>query len=98
MDLPIGRFLGKGTFGQCERVRALAEKKFGKKALDKLFPPEDYQLTHNKLFPYDCVHLENLGGDIGKPELQNKRVVIVCAPIKIDGAEAAWTRVLALLG
>ncbi len=32
MDLPIGRFLGKGTFGQCDRVRALAEKKFGGKA------------------------------------------------------------------
>ena len=44
MDLPIGRFLGKGTFGQCERVRAIAEKKFGgKEAVDKLFPVEDYQ-------------------------------------------------------
>lgn len=30
MDLPIGRFLGKGTFGQCDRVRAKAEKKFYK--------------------------------------------------------------------
>ncbi len=98
MDLPIGRFLGKGTFGQCERVRALAEKKFGgKAAVDKLFPPEDYQLTHNKLFPEDCIHLENLGGQIGKPELQNKRLTIVCSPILIEGAESAWTRVLALL-
>ncbi len=99
MDLPIGRFLGKGTFGQCDRVRALCEKKFGgEEAVDKLFPPEDYQLTHNKLFPHDCIHLENLGGQISKPELQNKRLTIVCSPILIEGAESAWTRVLALLG
>jgi kynurenine formamidase len=98
MDLPIGRFLGKGTFGQCDRVRALCEKKFGgKEAVDKLFPLDHYQLTHNRLFDHDCIHLENLGGEIGKPELQNKRVTIVCTPIKIEGAESAWTRVLALL-
>ena len=99
MDLPIGRFLGKGTFGQCERVRALCEQKFGgKEAVDRLFPPEDYQLTHNKLFPHDCIHLENLGGEISKPELQNKRLTIVCSPILIEGAESAWCRVVAFLG
>ena len=98
MDLPIGRFLGKGTFGQCDRVRAICEKRFGgKEAVDKLFPSEDYQLTHNKLFGHDCIHLENLGGEIGKPELQNKRVTISCSPIMIEGAESAWTRVVALL-
>ena len=97
MNLPIGRFLGKGTTGIADRVRALAEKKFGgKEEVDKLFPPEDYQLTHNRLFPYDCVHLENLGGEISAPELQNKRVTIFCLPILIEGAEACWTRVVAL--
>jgi kynurenine formamidase len=97
MDLPIGRFLGKGTFGQCERVRAFAEKKYGKATVDRLFPVEDYQLTHNKLFSKGCIHLENLGGQISDPKLQNRRVLINCAPIKIEGAESAWTRVLAFL-
>lgn len=97
MDLPIGRFLGKGTFGQCERVRALAEKKLGKSNVEKLFPAEDYQLTHNKLFSQGCIHLENMGGQISDPALQNRRVLISCAPILIEGAESAWTRVLAFL-
>ncbi len=97
MDLPIGRFLGKGTFGTCDKVRALAEKKFGKEGVKKLFPPEDYQLTHNKLFPYDIIHAENLGGDIDKPELQNKRLTIGCFPWKFEGGEAAFARVVAFL-
>jgi kynurenine formamidase len=43
MDLPIGRFLGKGTFGHCVRVRQLAEEKFGgKEAVDRLFPDEAF--------------------------------------------------------
>ena len=98
MNLPIGRFLGKGTFGQCERVRALAEKKFGgKEAVDKLFPPEDYQLTHNKLFTEDCIHLENLGGQITAPEIQDKRVVISCFPWLFEGGESAWCRTVVFL-
>ncbi|MEM3402691.1 MAG: cyclase family protein [Candidatus Hadarchaeales archaeon] len=97
MNLPIGRFLGKGTFGHCERVRALAEKKFGKENVDKLFPPEDYQLTHNALFPKDCIHLENLGGQISAPELQNRRCVISCLPVKFEGGESAWARVVAMI-
>ena len=39
MNLPIGRFLGKGMHGHCDRVRKQAEEKFGgPKAVDKLFP------------------------------------------------------------
>jgi len=98
MNLPIGRFLGKGTFGTCDRVRALCEKKFGgKEAVDKLFPEEDYQLTHNVLFPRDCIHLENLGGQIAAPEIQNKRLVISCFPWKFEGGESAWCRTVAFL-
>ena len=33
--------------------------------MDELFPDSAYQLTHNALFPHDCIHVENLGGDIG---------------------------------
>ena len=72
MNLPIGRFLGKGAHGHCDRVRKQAEDKFGgKEAVDRLFPDSAYQLTHNALFPRDCMHIENLGGDIGAAELQN---------------------------
>ncbi|HEY7447616.1 MAG TPA: cyclase family protein, partial [Vicinamibacterales bacterium] len=37
MNLPIGRFLGKGMHGHCDRVRARAEQIFGgKEAVDRL--------------------------------------------------------------
>ena len=97
MNLPIGRFLGKGMFGHCDRVRAECEAKFGKDQVDKIFPDEDYQLTHNELFPHNCIHIENLGGDIGKPELQNKRLIIGCFPWKFKGGEAAFCRVVAFV-
>ena len=97
MDLPIGRFLGKGSFGHCDRVRAKAEKKFGKEKVKELFPEEDYQLTHNKLFPKNCMHIENLGGEIGAPEIQNKRIKIGCFPWKFENGEAAFCRAVAFL-
>ncbi|KXB06782.1 polyketide cyclase, partial [candidate division MSBL1 archaeon SCGC-AAA382C18] len=97
MDLPIGRFLGENTFGQCKEVRAQAEEKFGEEKLEELFPEEDYQLTHNELFPDDICHMENLGGDISAPEIQNKRIKIGCFPWKFKGGEAAFARVVAFL-
>ncbi len=98
MDLPIGRFLGKATIGTCDKVRALSEKKFGKQKLAEMFPEADYQLTHNKLFDHDCLHMENLGGEINKPELQNKRVTLGCFPWLFYQGEAAFCRVVAFLG
>lgn len=98
MDLPIGRFLGKGMHGHCDHVRAKCEEKFGKKEMERLFPEEDYQLTHNALFPHNCMHIENLGGEIVAPELQNKRTVIGCFPWKFKGGEAAFARVVAFEG
>jgi len=99
MNLPIGRFLGKGQHGHCDRVRKQAEEKFGgKEAVDKLFPDSAYQLTHNALFPKDCMHIENLGGDIGAPELQNKRLILGCFPWKFKGGEAAFCRAVAFTG
>jgi len=98
MDLPIGRFLGKGTFGHCDRVRKLAEEKFGgPEGVARLFPDEDYQLTHNKLFPFNCMHVENLGGDISAPELQNRRLTIGIFPWKFRGGEAAFCRAIAFV-
>jgi kynurenine formamidase len=98
MDLPIGRFLGKGSFGHCDRVRKLAEEKFGgPDEVDRLFPDEDYQLTHNRLFPHNCMHVENLGGDLAAPELQNRRLIIGFFPWKFKGGEAAFCRAIAFL-
>jgi kynurenine formamidase len=97
MNLPIGRFLGKGMHGHCDKVRALCEQKFGADELAELFPDSAYQLTHNALFPHDCMHIENLGGDIDHPELQNRRLTIGCFPWKFKGGEAAFARVVAFL-
>lgn len=97
MNLPIGRFLGKGMFGQHERVRRKAEERFGKEGVAKLFPEEDYQLTHNALFPHDCIHIENMGGDIAAPEIQNRRITIGCFPWKFKGGEAAFARAVAFV-
>lgn len=97
MDLPIGRFLGKGMHGHCDRVRAKCEEKFGKENMDDLFPDSDYQMTHNQLFPHNCMHIENLGGDIAAPELQNKRLTIGCFPWKFKGGEAAFCRTVAFV-
>jgi kynurenine formamidase len=99
MNLPIGRFLGKGMFGHCDRVRAKAEAVFGgPEEVDRLFPEEDYQLTHNALFPHNCIHIENMGGEISAPELQNQRLTIGCFPWKFKGGEAAFARTVAFVG
>lgn len=98
MNLPIGRFLGKGAFGHCDKVRALCEAKFGgPEGVAELFPDDDYQLTHNGLFPDDCIHIENLGGSIGAPELQNRRLTLGAFPWLFKGGEAAFCRVVAFV-
>lgn len=98
MNLPIGRFLGKGMFNHCDRVRKQCEEKFGgPNAVDELFPESDYQLTHNALFPSDCMHVENLGGDINHPDLQNRRTTVGVFPWLFKGGEAAFCRVVAFV-
>jgi arylformamidase len=54
-------------------------------------------LTHNALFPHDCIHVENLGGDIGLKELHNKRITLGVFPWKFKGGEAAFCRAVAWL-
>jgi len=97
MNLPIGRFLGKGMHGHCDRVRGLCEDKFGDE-LSTIFPDDHYQIAHNYLFPHDCIHIENLGGRIDAPQLQNKRINIGCFPWLFKGGEAAFCRVVAFEG
>jgi kynurenine formamidase len=99
MNLPIGRFLGKGMHNHCDKVRKRAEELFGgPKGVAKLFPDSAYQLTHNALFPHDCMHVENLGGDIEAEELQNKRLILGVFPWKFRGGEAAFCRAVAFKG
>lgn len=97
MNLPIGRFLGKGGLEHWQRVRAKCVEKFGEENMAELFPDSAYQLTHNALFPHDCVHVENLGGAIGAPELQNKRITLGAFPWNFKGGEAAFCRAVAWL-
>jgi kynurenine formamidase len=99
MNLPIGRFLGKGAHGHCDRVRAQCEAKFGgAEGVARLFPDSAYQLTHNALFPHNCMHIENLGGDIHAAELQNRRLILGIFPWKFRGGEAAFARAVAFTG
>ena len=95
MNLPIGRFLGKGGLEHWERVRRQCEVKFGKDKIHELFPEKAYQLTHNALFPHDCMHVENLGGDIGLKRLHNRRITLGAFPWKFKGGEAAFCRAVA---
>jgi arylformamidase len=97
MNLPIGRFLGKGGLEHWQKVTRQCEEKFGKSKVAELFPDMAYQLTHNALFPHDCIHVENLGGAISAPELQNKRMVLGCFPWLFKGGEAAFCRAVAFL-
>ena len=97
MNLPIGRFLGAGGLNHWQKVRNICEQKFGADKIDELFPESAYQLTHNALFPHDCVHVENMGGQIGAPELQNKRMKIGIFPWLFKGGEAAFCRAVAFV-
>jgi kynurenine formamidase len=82
---------------QWQKVRGQCEEKFGADKIDELFPNSAYQLTHNALFPHNCVHIENMGGEISAPELQNRRLTIGCFPWKFKGGEAAFARAVAFV-
>ncbi|MEZ4582591.1 MAG: hypothetical protein R2851_10370 [Caldilineaceae bacterium] len=43
------------------------------------------------------MHVENLGGDIGLPELQNRRLTIGVFPWLFKGGEAAFCRAVAFV-
>ena len=50
---------------------------------------------HTKLFPYDIIHAENLGGDI--EQLLNRRVTIGAFPWKFVGGESCICRIVAFV-
>jgi kynurenine formamidase len=78
-----------------QRVRAKTEALYGADKMDELFPDSAYQLTHNALFPQDCIHVENLVGAVGLKELHNKRITLGVFPWKFKGGEAAFCRAVA---
>ena len=55
-------------------------------------------LTHTRPFHKNCMHIENLGGDISHPALQNRRLIIGCFLWKFQGGEAAFACVVAFDG
>jgi kynurenine formamidase len=73
---------------------ARAEQKLGRK-LGELFPEDDYQVMHVKLFPHDVIHVENLGGAID--EVLDSRIQFGCFPWRFQGGEAAFCRCVAFL-
>ena len=44
------------------------------------------------------MHIENMGGDIDAPELQNMRLILGIFPWKFRGGEAAFARAVAFTG
>ncbi|MEZ4620569.1 MAG: hypothetical protein R2867_34370 [Caldilineaceae bacterium] len=99
MNLPIGRFLGAGGLQPLAKgAQNLRREKFGGSTKSmRCSQKSAYQLTHNALFPHDCVHVENMGGQIGAPELQNRRLTIGVFPWLFKGGEAAFCRAVAFV-
>jgi kynurenine formamidase len=71
-----------------------AEKKLGR-TLDEVFPLDDYQVMHTRLFPHDVIHIENLGGSID--EVLDQEIEFGCFPWRFQGGEAAFCRAVAFL-
>jgi kynurenine formamidase len=70
------------------------EKKVGKK-LAEIFPRERVHPMHAKLFPFDIIHAENVGGDID--QVSNQRMMIGAFPWKFVGGEASICRIVGFL-
>ena len=68
------------------------EAKLGR-SFSEIFPKPDYQIMHTLLFPYDIIHIENLGGAID--EVLNQRIQFGCFPWRFQGGEAAFCRAVA---
>lgn len=69
-------------------------RKHGIDGIDPIFPPDELQIMHRALFPHGIIHVENMGGEIGK--VLNKRCVIGCFPLRIE-AESAPCRAAAFV-
>ena len=77
-----------------EFARWCLEMEFNWLGIDAIFPSDDWQIMHRALFPRGMIHVENIGGDIGK--VLNRRCMIGCFPLRIE-AESAPCRVAAFI-
>jgi kynurenine formamidase len=71
-----------------------AQRALGR-GLEELFPEDDYQVMHVRLFPHDVIHVENLGGDID--QVLDRRISFGCFPWRFQGGEAAMCRCVAFV-
>ena len=86
MNLPIGRFLGKGMHGQCDRVRRKAEERFGgAEGVKKLFPDRTTSSRTTRSSRTTACTSRTWAATSGKPELQNRRLVARLLPLEIQG-------------
>lgn len=90
-DHPMNTKIREWMPAQAKECEEYFKKKFNK-SVDDIFPPSHYQLMHTKLFPYDIIHAENLGGDIDK--VLNQRLTIGCFPWKFVGGESCICRIV----
>jgi hypothetical protein len=57
---------------------------------------DPYSGTGNiHLFPHDCVHVKNAGGEMEEPLLHNRRLTLGVFPWLFKGGEAAFCRAVA---
>ncbi|MBE3581870.1 MAG: cyclase family protein [Thermoanaerobacteraceae bacterium] len=91
-DHPMNTKIREWMPVQAREADKYLREKYGK-GLDDFFPPEDYQVMHIALFPYDIIHAENVGGDID--QVLNKRVIIGCFPWRFVGGESSICRIVA---
>jgi kynurenine formamidase len=77
---------------QAAECDAYLKDKYGK-GLEEIFPADHYQLMHVDLFPYDIIHIENIGGELTK--VLNKRLIIGCYPWRFVDGESSICRVVA---
>ena len=66
-------------------ARAPARRSSAKEKMDELFPDSAYQLTHNALFPHNCMH-------VGEPGRRHRRAGAPepasharCLPVEVQG-------------
>jgi len=81
---------------EAEKCDAYMREKYGK-GLDEIYHwPDTYQAMHTWLFPkpWECIHVENLGGEIDK--VLNKRMILGTIPWKFKDGESAFCRCIAI--
>lgn len=91
-DHPMNTKIRDWRPDEAKKADAALRRMYGE-GLEEIFAPEDYQGMHFALFPQGILHVECLGGEIGK--LLNQRTTIGVFPWKFKDGEAAFCRVVA---